>query len=112
MIVSSYTQVGDIILLYENDYAPCDLVLLDTSLTLNKENVAYISTKAIDGKKNLVTKKCPKITACNHILLSFEFKSQLQVIPQTMASKIFVKIFQGKLNMKTLTNIWIPLEES
>lgn len=91
--------------MFENDYAPADLILLDTSLTMNKENVAYVSTKVIDGKKNLVTKKCPKITACIFFLFS-NFKSGLEKPNQAILVSI-VKIFLENLNMIIQILIWM-----
>jgi len=48
--------------LRKGEYVPADMILLDSSDRLNKENVCYTSTKLINGKKNLETKKVVKIT--------------------------------------------------
>ena len=55
--VSSEINVGDIILINENEEFPCDCILLDSS---HIDGVCYIETSSLDGEKNLKTKTCNK----------------------------------------------------
>ena len=51
--ISENIEVGDIILVDENDEFPCDLILLDSS---NPDGICYIETGSLDGEKNLKNK--------------------------------------------------------
>ena len=51
--ISENIQVGDIVLVDENDEFPCDLILLDSS---NSDGICYIETGSLDGEKNLKNK--------------------------------------------------------
>lgn len=53
-------QVGDFVLLRENDQIPADLVLLSTS---DPDGMAFVETKNLDGETNLKPKKCLKATS-------------------------------------------------
>lgn len=53
-------EVGDIVLLRENDQVPADLVLLNSS---DPDGNAFVETKNLDGETNLKVKKCVKATA-------------------------------------------------
>ncbi|PWN43226.1 phospholipid-translocating P-type ATPase [Ceraceosorus guamensis] len=52
-------EVGDIVLLRENDQVPADLVLLNSS---DPDGNAFIETKNLDGETNLKARKCLKAT--------------------------------------------------
>lgn len=53
-------EVGDVVLLRENDQVPADLVLLNSS---DPDGNAFVETKNLDGETNLKVKKCVKATA-------------------------------------------------
>ena len=55
--VSSEINVGDIILVNENEEFPCDCILLNSS---HNDGVCYIETGSLDGEKTLKTKTCNK----------------------------------------------------
>ncbi len=46
-------QIGDILLLKNNDFFPTDLVLLTSSFS---SGISYIQTSSLDGEKNLKPK--------------------------------------------------------
>jgi magnesium-transporting ATPase (P-type) len=50
-------RVGQVIKIYENQYFPCDLLLLNSSST---KGVCYVETKNLDGETNLKHKKAPQ----------------------------------------------------
>lgn len=52
-------EVGDVVLLRENDQVPADLVLLNSS---DPDGNAFVETKNLDGETNLKVKKCLKAT--------------------------------------------------
>ena len=51
--ISENIQVGDIVLVNENEEFPCDLILLDSS---NSDGICFIETGSLDGEKNLKNK--------------------------------------------------------
>lgn len=53
-------EVGDIVLLRENDQVPADVVLLNSS---DPDGNAFVETKNLDGETNLKVRKCLKATA-------------------------------------------------
>jgi phospholipid-translocating ATPase len=52
-------EVGDIVLLRENDQVPADIVLLNSS---DPDGNAFVETKNLDGETNLKARKCVKAT--------------------------------------------------
>ena len=50
-------RVGQVIKIYENQYFPCDLLLLNSS---SAKGVCYVETKNLDGETNLKHKIAPK----------------------------------------------------
>ena len=57
---SENLQIGEIILIKENNPIPCDLILLDTSLN---DGICYLETSSLDGEKSLKEKISCKITS-------------------------------------------------
>ncbi|KAI0777467.1 phospholipid-translocating P-type ATPase [Trametes elegans] len=53
-------EVGDIVLLRENDQVPADIVVLSTS---DPDNMCYLETKNLDGETNLKPRKSVKATS-------------------------------------------------
>lgn len=53
-------EVGDIVLLRENEQVPADIVVLSTS---DPDNMCYLETKNLDGETNLKPRKAVKATA-------------------------------------------------
>ena len=53
-------EVGDIVLLRENDQVPADIVVLSTS---DSDGVCYLETKNLDGETNLKPRRSLKATA-------------------------------------------------
>ncbi|KAI0635354.1 phospholipid-translocating P-type ATPase [Trametes polyzona] len=53
-------EVGDIVLLRENEQVPADIVVLSTS---DPDNMCYLETKNLDGETNLKPRKSVKATA-------------------------------------------------
>ena len=47
-------KIGDIIKIYDNEFFPCDCLIISTS---DQNGVCYIETKSIDGETNLKFKK-------------------------------------------------------
>lgn len=54
----SHIQVGQIVKVMEDEYFPCDIVLLNSSLP---KGICYVETKNLDGETNLKHKKAPDI---------------------------------------------------
>jgi len=52
-------QVGDILLIKEQEFLPCDIVVIASS---NEGGVCFIETSSLDGEKNLKPKGAPKET--------------------------------------------------
>lgn len=52
-------EVGDIVLLRENEQVPADIVLLNSS---DPDGNAFVETKNLDGETNLKVRKCLKAT--------------------------------------------------
>ncbi|KAI0367307.1 phospholipid-transporting ATPase 1 [Pilatotrama ljubarskyi] len=53
-------EVGDIVLLRENEQVPADIVVLSTS---DADNMCYLETKNLDGETNLKPRKSVKATS-------------------------------------------------
>lgn len=53
-------EVGDIVLLRENDQVPADIVVLSTS---DSEGMCYLETKNLDGETNLKPRRSVKATS-------------------------------------------------
>ncbi|KAF9556878.1 phospholipid-transporting ATPase 1 [Agrocybe pediades] len=53
-------EVGDIVLLRDNDQVPADIVVLSTS---DPENMCYLETKNLDGETNLKPRKSVRATS-------------------------------------------------
>lgn len=53
-------EVGDIVLLRENEQVPADIVVLSTS---DPDNMCYLETKNLDGETNLKPRKSVRATA-------------------------------------------------
>ncbi|KAI8973092.1 phospholipid-transporting ATPase 1 [Trametes punicea] len=53
-------EVGDIVLLRENDQVPADIVVLSTS---DPDNMCYLETKNLDGETNLKPRRSVKATS-------------------------------------------------
>ncbi|EMD32367.1 hypothetical protein CERSUDRAFT_118732 [Gelatoporia subvermispora B] len=53
-------EVGDIVLLRENDQIPADIVVLSTS---DPDNMCYVETKNLDGETNLKPRKSVRATS-------------------------------------------------
>ncbi|KAI0354121.1 phospholipid-transporting ATPase 1 [Trametes cingulata] len=53
-------EVGDIVLLRENEQVPADIVVLSTS---DPDNMCYLETKNLDGETNLKPRKSVKATS-------------------------------------------------
>ncbi|CDO76204.1 hypothetical protein BN946_scf184819.g4 [Trametes cinnabarina] len=53
-------EVGDIVLLRENEQVPADIVVLSTS---DPDNMCYLETKNLDGETNLKPRRSVKATA-------------------------------------------------
>ena len=58
-------QVGSIILVKRDEICPADIVLLDTSLTKNRENICFVDVSHVNGSNTLETKKACSLTRCN-----------------------------------------------
>ena len=50
-------RIGQIIKIRENEYFPCDMLLLNTSLP---KGICYVETKNLDGETNLKHKQAEK----------------------------------------------------
>ena len=50
-------KIGQIIMVRENEYFPCDMLLLNTSLP---KGICYVETKNLDGETNLKHKQAEK----------------------------------------------------
>ncbi len=50
---SSQINVGDILLIKDNNEIPCDIIIFDTNIN---EGVCYVETSSLDGEKNLKNK--------------------------------------------------------
>ena len=53
-------EVGDVVLLRENEQVPADIVVLSTS---DPDNMCYLETKNLDGETNLKPRKSVRATA-------------------------------------------------
>lgn len=50
-------QVGQVVKVYENEFFPCDLIILNSSLP---KGICYVETKNLDGETNLKQKQACK----------------------------------------------------
>jgi P-type E1-E2 ATPase len=50
-------MVGSIIKVHENEYFPCDMIILNSSLP---KGICYVETKNLDGETNLKYKQAAK----------------------------------------------------
>lgn len=55
-------RVGDIIKIRENQYFPCDMLLINSS---GYKGACYVETKNLDGETNLKAKKAPTVCVAN-----------------------------------------------
>ena len=67
-------RVGQVIKIYENQYFPCDLLLLNSSST---KGVCYVETKNLDGETNLkhkkASQKCVELASSeDEVMLNFD----------------------------------------
>lgn len=46
----NHIRVGSIVKVHENEYFPCDMIILNSSLP---KGVCYVETKNLDGETNL-----------------------------------------------------------
>jgi phospholipid-translocating ATPase len=53
-------EVGDMVLLRDNEQVPADLIVLSTS---NADNICFVETKNLDGETNLKVRKPLKVTS-------------------------------------------------
>lgn len=53
-------EVGDLVLLSDNEQVPADIIVLSTS---NPDNLCFVETKNLDGETNLKVRKALKATA-------------------------------------------------
>jgi len=60
LILRKKLEVGDMVLLRENDQVPADLIVLSTS---NADNICFVETKNLDGETNLKVRKPLKVTS-------------------------------------------------
>ena len=51
--ISSSLNVGEIILVFENNQIPCDMIIIDSNLN---DGMSYVETSSLDGEKNLKPK--------------------------------------------------------
>ena len=50
-------RVGEIIKVHQDQYFPCDMILINSSAD---KGICYVETKNLDGETNLKHKKAPK----------------------------------------------------
>ncbi|KIP01649.1 hypothetical protein PHLGIDRAFT_32482 [Phlebiopsis gigantea 11061_1 CR5-6] len=53
-------EVGDVVLLRDNEQVPADIVVLSTS---DQDNLCYVETKNLDGETNLKPRRCLRATS-------------------------------------------------
>lgn len=74
-------QVGDVVIVYENEPFPADMVLIGTS---DPEGICFVETKNLDGETNLKVHRAPD-----------EFQGKLSVTELEKFSKFGAKIECG-----------------
>ena len=121
---SKNLKSGEIILIYENEHIPADLVLLDSGIGDGK---CYVETSSLDGEKNLKLKIANKKVAgliTNRInkninyknlkvhkikdLMNFEISGFIQVIPPNAN----LNQIDGRLNIYVMENNLLSKEEN
>ena len=53
----NHIRVGSIVKVHENEYFPCDMIILNSSLP---KGICYVETKNLDGETNLKYKQAAK----------------------------------------------------
>ena len=121
---SKKLRSGDIVLIYENEYIPADLVLLDSGIGDGK---CYVQTSSLDGEKSLKLKIANSKIAgliSNRInktfnnknlklhkikdLINFEISGFIQVIPPNAN----LNQIDGRVNIFIMENNLISKEEN
>jgi len=88
-------RVGQVVLIYEEEIFPADLILLGTS---DKDNRAYIETAALDGEKNLKKREAfPEVNALSRFD-RFVFHGQVKLDAPTHE----LTSFGGSITSKTI----------
>ena len=54
--------VGDILYITKNEMVPADIVVLDTFVYQEKENICYVDTYLVDGNKDMSIKYASSLT--------------------------------------------------
>jgi phospholipid-transporting ATPase len=76
-------KLGNIVKIYKGEYFPCDLILLYSS---NKNGVAYVETKNLDGETNLKYKESIKNTY--RLLRNFEIPEEKDEIARRIYGRL------------------------
>ena len=89
-------RVGQILRVYENQYFPCDLVLINSSMP---KGIAYVETKNLDGETNLKHKKtipnCIPLASTDEDVITKFQESEIECdMPNA-----FIYKFQGRMTI-------------
>ena len=123
-IQSKLLKCGEIVLIYENEHIPADLVILDSGIGDGK---CYVETSTLDGEKalklkiantkiaGLITNRIKKNINYKNLklhkikdLISFEINGFIQVIPPNAN----LNQIDGRLNIFVMENNLVTKEES
>jgi len=99
-------RVGNIVKVMENQYFPCDVLLVGSSLP---KGISYVETKNLDGETNLKHKQAPKQivdAAENDHEVQKNFQ---QAVIECEKENEFLYKFQGNLKMYENKDDLVPL---
>mmetsp|Transcript_42776 Transcript_42776/g.49579 ORF Transcript_42776/g.49579 Transcript_42776/m.49579 type:complete len:2326 (+) Transcript_42776:18-6995(+) len=98
-------EIGSIVLLKRDEICPADIVVLDTNLVKNRENVCYVDTQIVDGRISYDKKKAANLTRVEKKLPGSEFnfseyRKRLNGKLEYSAPSRSLKSFDGYLKLK------------
>lgn len=93
-------QVGQIVKVEQNEYFPCDLILLNSS---EPNGICYVETKNLDGETNLKHKKADKdcVKLCTNDVAAVEHFTNAEI--ECDKENEFIYKFNGKLQLRDKT---------
>ena len=109
--VNKTLKHGEIILIYENQGIPADMILLDTTF---KEGICYVETSSLDGEKALKLKVANRYTQG---FLSSKYSKITKGLEKAISNEIFqfdghIKINSPNADLNYVNGTFHPILES